>query len=42
MRVVLFNEDVVDLGSFFSPDDGYRHAIFATDDGDVEELFFRP
>lgn len=42
MRVVLFNEDLVDLGSFFSGDDGYRHSILAIDDGDVEELFFRP
>jgi len=42
MRVVLFNEEVVDLGSFFSGDDGYRHAILAIDDGDIDELFFRP
>ena len=42
MRVVLFNEEVVDIGSFFSGDDGYRHAILAADDGDVQELFFRP
>jgi len=27
---------------FFSGDDGYRHAILAIDDGDIDELFFRP
>src|SRR5262249_25084453 len=29
-------------GSFYSPDDHYRHAIVATADGDVTELFYHP
>jgi hypothetical protein len=43
MRVVLYNPGLlVDLGGFYTGDDDYRHAIFATPDGDVQELFFTP
>lgn len=30
------------LGSFFSPDDGDRHAIVSTSDGEVHEIFYSP
>jgi hypothetical protein len=33
-------QNIVDVGSFFSPDDGYRHAIVGTADGTVTEIFF--
>jgi len=43
MRVVLFNPGpLVDIGGFYTGDDDYRHSIFATPDGDVQELYFRP
>ena len=33
---------IVSVGGFFSPDDNYRHAIVATKDGKVTEVFFNP
>src|SRR2546423_433987 len=30
------------LGSYFTPNDGYRHAIVSTSDGDIHEIFYRP
>lgn len=43
MRVLLYNpRSLVDLGGFYTGDDNYRHAIFATADGGVQELFFTP
>jgi hypothetical protein len=30
------------LGSYYTPSDGYRHAIVATSDGEVHEIFFNP
>jgi hypothetical protein len=43
ISVVLFNPgSLVDLGGFYSGEDDDRHAIFATVDGGVQELFFAP
>ncbi len=36
-----FNGIIAEDG-FFSPDDGYRHAIVATKDGNISEVFFNP
>ncbi len=46
-RTVLSNFDpavshIVGIGGFFSNDDNFRHAIVATDDGNVTEIFFNP
>jgi hypothetical protein len=43
MRVVLYNPgSLVDLGGFHTGDDDYRHSIFATPAGGIQELFFTP
>jgi hypothetical protein len=44
VRAVLFNGggSVSDVGGFHTSDDDFRHAVLATPDGDVKELFFRP
>ncbi|KWK76864.1 N,N-dimethylformamidase beta subunit family domain-containing protein [Burkholderia ubonensis] len=43
MRAVLFNPGaLVDLGGFYTNDDNFRHSIFATPRGDVQELFYVP
>jgi hypothetical protein len=30
------------LGSYFTPNDGYRHAIVSTSDGELHEIFYSP
>ena len=30
------------LGSYFTPNDGYRHAIVSTSDGEIHEVFYNP
>lgn len=30
------------LGSYFTPNDGYRHAIVSTIDGEIHEIFYNP
>jgi hypothetical protein len=42
VRSVLFLSEALDLGSFYSSDDHYRHAILANKAGSAQELFFRP
>jgi hypothetical protein len=32
----------VDLGGFFTPDDGFRHSIIAEANNDIREIFFNP
>ena len=34
-------DDVIDVGGFFSKDDGDRHVIIANRDGGVQELFWK-
>ena len=41
-RVQLIHLPFVDLGAFFTDDDGFRHAVVISSSGDVRELFFRP
>ncbi len=42
VRALLWDGDnITDVGGFYSRDDNYSHAIFATQDGEVQELFYR-
>jgi len=34
--------NIVSVAGFFTPDDNFRHAIVATQDGKVTEIFFNP
>jgi hypothetical protein len=41
-RAQLIHLTFLDVGAFFSSDDGFRHVILADPSGSIKELFFRP
>jgi hypothetical protein len=40
--IILRSDPRLDLGGFYTNDDGFRHAILLTSDGEVQELVFTP
>jgi hypothetical protein len=42
VRALLWNSsNITDVGGFYSPDDDFSHAILATPDDEVQELFYQ-